>query len=335
MPLRIHDDTLSRRVGAIVLVVTAAVIVYVIGFRERFPEHGVDIRVYFAQSTGIREGAVVRIAGRDIGVVTSISIVPASRTWKGHPLEGIGGVAVVARLDPSWAARIPVSSELFVGSRSILSPRYLEIAAPRDPAPCRTIRDKDELRGVDPPDLDRVLQRVWNNLEDIQAFTESINPAIAALHVRTAQLRFTISRVVPEMPDIQPAIAEAERLAAAVEPAVGSPVADHARAFFDRASGQIASLRGQIDALKLAIERAGDAVPPDLRARIDSAIATIDPILRQTDALLANIDGVIADAVSGPGAIAAFSRDLELIDDVKEMTKMMKRHPWRVVIPNR
>ncbi len=34
MPLPIHDERLSRRVGGVVLLVTAAVIVYVIGFRE-------------------------------------------------------------------------------------------------------------------------------------------------------------------------------------------------------------------------------------------------------------------------------------------------------------
>jgi hypothetical protein len=65
------------------------------------------------------------------------------------------------------------------------------------------------------------------------------------------------------------------------------------------------------------------------------AIAQIDPILRSADLLLAQIDGVIADVTTGTGTIAAFGRDLELIDDVKAMTKMMKRKPWRVVIPNR
>jgi ABC-type transporter Mla subunit MlaD len=199
VPLRIHDEGLSRRVGGVVLLVTAAVIVYVIGFRDRFPQQGIDVRVYFAQSTGMSEGAAVRIAGRDIGVVTSISILPRSRCGSGHPLDGTGGVVVVARIRHEWAEQIPVTSVFFVGSKSLLAPRYLEIAAPDDPAPARPLAEGDELRGVDPPDLDRVLQRVWNNLEDVDAFMESINPASAALKLRIAQLRFTLGTVLPDV----------------------------------------------------------------------------------------------------------------------------------------
>jgi hypothetical protein len=325
VPLPIHDERLSQRVGGVVLLVTAAVIVYVIGFRDRFPQQGIDVRVSFAQSTGMREGAAVRVAGRDIGIITSIS------------LQSKGGVVVTARIRHEWAKQIPVTSVFFVGSKSILAPRYLEIAAPDDPAPARPLADGDELQGVSPPDLDRVLQRVWNNLEDVDGFMQSINPATAALKLRIAQLRFTIGSVVPDVDlSVWPgAIAEGDRLAGMVEPDALAHTIDGARGFVDRAKAQVGGMQAQIDTLRRAVERLGDEIPPDLKAKIEGAIARIDPILRSADLLLAQLDGVIADATTGSGAIAAFGRDLELIDDVKAMTKMMKRKPWRVVIPDR
>jgi len=336
VPLRIHDEKLSRRVGAVVLVVTAAVVIYVVGVRERFPSTGIDVRVYFSQPTGIREGAAVRIAGRDIGVLTSISIVPAQRTWRGHPLEGTGGVVVVARIDRAWAARIPANAEFFVGSRSILAPRYLEIAAPRDHAPARPLAAGDEIRGIDPPDLDRILQRVWDQLTGIDEFMDSVNPSAAVLRFRIARLTWTISRVVPTIDGspLRDAVAEARTFAASLDPAALAGLATHARAVVDRATAVVADLRGQVDALRASISDAAACVPPGLRTKIEQAIASIDPVLRDTDQLLANVQAVLGDATTGDGSIAAFGRDLELFDDIKAMTKMMKRNPWRVVVPS-
>lgn len=334
MGLRVHDEGLARRVGAVVLVVIAAVVIVVTTMRDRLRGGGTDVRVYFAGATGLSEGAAVRVAGRDVGEITGVSIVPAHRTWRGHPLEGTGGVVVAARLDPDWAARIPSNAELFVGARSMLAPRYLEIAPPRG-APARPLREGDELRGVDPPDLDRILTRIWDNLNDTQRFIDAIRPSSEALEAAIARLAWTLGHVGAL--DLGGVRDELTVLLAEVEAADLSPDAilglvDRARGTVARIEAAVADLRGRAAVLAAAIDRVRARIPADLGARIDAALAAVDDATRGAGELLAGLRGVLDDATTGTGTLAALARDAELIDDLKAMTKMMKRKPWRVVV---
>jgi ABC-type transporter Mla subunit MlaD len=333
VPLLIHDERLTRRVGVMVLVVTALVVLFVAMVKDRLGGDGVEVEVYFAGPTGLREGAAVRIAGRDIGELTSISIVPVHRTWKGHPLEGTGGVVATMRLDPAWARRIPSNAEVFVGARSILAPRYLELAPPRGAEPARPFAAGDEVRGVDPPDLDRILQRMWDNLGDVEEFIAAIRPSTQALTMAIRRLVFILERMAPgeATAAARAAIDEAERLVADLDLAGVPRLIAHAEEVLARVEAAIAELEARADAFLAAVERAGAAIPPGLRERIDRATLAFTAAIRGADVLVAQLRGVMDDAVNGTGTLAALGRDLELIDDMKEMTKRMKRAPWRVV----
>jgi hypothetical protein len=54
-------------------------------------------------------------------------------------------------------------------------------------------------------------------------------------------------------------------------------------------------------------------------------------VLAAAEQLAAGARGALGDATGGRGAIAGFAADLELVDDVKELTKELKRQAWRVV----
>lgn len=338
MPLLIHDERLSRRVGALVLVVTALVVLFVVMVKDRLGGDGVRVRVYFAGPTGLREGAAVRIAGRTVGELTSISIVPMHRTWKGHPLEGSGGVVATMRLDPGWARRIPKNAEIFVGARSILAPRYLEIGPPRAAEPERPFAEGDEVRGVDPPDLDRILQKMWDNLGDVQEFIAAIRPSSQALTMAIGRLVWGLERMAPGAATdaARAAVDEAEKLFADLDAGGLDPMAlprliEHARTVVVRVEVALDELEARADAFLAAIDQAGSSIPPGLRGKIDRAVLSFEGALRGADVLATQLRGVLDDAVNGTGTLAALGRDLELIDDMKEMTKMMKRAPWRVI----
>jgi ABC-type transporter Mla subunit MlaD len=340
VPLLIHDERLSRRVGAMVLVVTALVVLFVALVKDRLGGGGVRVRVYFAGSTGLREGAAVRIAGRTVGEVTAISIVPVRRTWKGHPLEGTGGVVATMQLDPGWARRIPSNAEVFVGARSVLAPRYLELGPPRAALPARPFAAGDEVRGVDPPDLDRILQRMWDNLGDIEEFIAAIRPSSQALTMAIARLVWALDRMAPggagdaaraAVDEAMALLAELE--AGGVEPAALPRLAGRARRVLARAEVAIAELRDRAAAFLAAVDRAGAAIPPGLRRKVDRAAAAFTAALRRADALTAQLGDLLDEASAGTGTLAAFARDLELFDDLKEMVKGMKRAPWRFVPP--
>ena len=324
MALLVHDERLGRRVGVVVLVVTAAVVVFVATVRDRLRTSGVEIAIRFGGPTGLREGAAVRLAGRDVGEVTAVSLAP-----------GDGGVLVLAELDPAWAARIPKNAEIFVGARSLLAPRYLEIAPPRA-APERGFAERDVVRGVDPPDLDRILQRVWDNLTELRGFQGAIAPGAERLDAALARLSWILDRVAPDLaPTVDALRGAADEIVALAGELDGLDprLLDRARATVARVEAAITDLRARAARLAAAIAVVRDRLPADLVARVELAVAAIDRATAGATTLAAEARGLLADATTGAGTLAAFARDLELFDDLKAVVKQMKRRPWRVVVP--
>jgi ABC-type transporter Mla subunit MlaD len=321
-------------VGAAVLVAAALLVVFVVMVWPRLGSGGVTVRVRFGIVVGLPAGASVRVAGKDIGHVESIGIArdPASRTT---------GVVAVLRIDPDWAARIPVNSDFFVDARSMLAPRYIAIGPPPGGAePARSLRDGDVVRGVDPPSLDNVLQRTWESLEEVRRFLDAIRPATATIKLSSSRLAATIDSLDPrpgagaamrvavgEAAGTVEAIA-AEFSAAGFDPAEIARLVDRARVLATKIETTAAELRVQVAEVRAALEAVGARLGTPLDARVAAMLDKADHVLAAAERLAAAAKGALGDATVGRGAIAAFAADLELVDDVKELTKEMKRQPW-------
>src|ERR1043165_9050785 len=150
-----QDARLARRVGAITFVVMAAVSA---GFVFLIDQAGirspVRFRVMFHHSAGLHERPPLIVGGQTIGRIAAISPV-----LHGTPgaLGGEVGVAVAVEVKGRDAGKVPAAATVFGRPRGPLADRSLEVAPPSgDPGPA--IRDGAELRGVDPPTLDNVLQ---------------------------------------------------------------------------------------------------------------------------------------------------------------------------------
>jgi hypothetical protein len=253
------------------------------------------------------------VAGRKVGRIARIRVADG------------GGIVVTAAIEPSWARRIPVNAEFFVSARSLLAPRWLEIGAPpRHALPGRPVVDGDAVVGVDPPNLDRLLQTLWFDLGEIKLFVDAIRPSATRLGLSIARLGAAIPELDLDV-GLDGVIEEAEHLFADLEASNLDP--DRIRAVIERARGVADRATAAVDAARtrIALIRAAAPALPDHVA--------LDPLLAGAEALLAQVRGVIADATTGTGSLAMLLADLELIDDVKAMTKELKRHPWRVVAP--
>jgi ABC-type transporter Mla subunit MlaD len=327
VPLAVHDERLTRRVGAAVLAVAALTVVFVVMIWPRLGGGGVTVRVRFGVVVGLPAGSSVRVAGQDIGHVESIGIARS-------------GVVAVLRIDPAWAARIPVNSDFFVDARSMLAPRYIAIGPPPDHAPpARPLRDGDEVRGIDPPSLDNVLQRTWDNLEEIRRFLEAIRPATATMKVSSARLAATIDTLDPRpgagarmRATVGDAAGTVEAIATQLgegdfHPADIGRVVERTRALAAQIATTAADLRVQIAQVKAALEAASQHSGAPLDARITTMLDRADRVLASAEALAASVKGVMGDATGGRGAIQAFAADHELVDDVKEQTQELKRQP--------
>lgn len=342
------EPQVQLRVGAAMIGLILAAIVFVVAVLPRIDlGDGVRARVVFEHAGALREGAPVIVAGRTVGKVESITLAAASEFPPGHSLAATGGSVVHIRVDDDARWMVPVDGDFFISSKGLLSNRYLEIGPPRSgEPPGRPIRAGDEIRGVDPPSLDRALQRTWDNLQRSRAFLEAVAPELEALQAAVASLSATLTEVEPspgayarlglELLDL---LSEARTLrdtlaAAGANPSDLRALAGRATATLDHARAALARVRAAADRLTADLDRIlahTDRVAPDAIARLRAALAEADTLLARTDVLLANTRSLLAIIERGEGSLMKLSSDPEFPEDAKALGKMLKRSPWRVI----
>jgi ABC-type transporter Mla subunit MlaD len=345
-----QDPRLARRVGALTLLAMAAVsagLVFLLDRGGLGPT--IRFRVMLRSSGGLHDRAPLIVAGRPVGRIAAITPLPHGAPG---PLAGEVGVAVTVELarDERW--NVPAGASVFIASRGPLSDRYLEVAPPDGP-PGPSIDDGAELRGVDPPSLDTVLQRTWASLTNFQQFVDTVRPELTALRDQLGVLRDRLDAIAgdaraaagPGAPDPLPALAAATRdlITAGTrtyDTALGGGAGvAHLLATAGAARATLAEVRAAIDRLGPRLTQAtGDLarvrdhlVAGDPLARADQILATLRRALDQIDPLLATA-GELADRFArGEGSLGRLLRDPEFPEDAKELGKIMKRQPWRIV----
>jgi ABC-type transporter Mla subunit MlaD len=345
-----QDPRLARRVGALTLLAMAAASAGAVFLLDRGGLGAtIRFRVMFRHSAGLHDRAPLIVAGRPVGRIAAITPVPHGASG---PLGGEVGVAVTVELarDERW--KVPAGATVFVASRGPLSDRYLEVAPPAG-APGPPVDDGAELRGVDPPTLDTVLQHTWSNLTTFQQFVDTVRPELAALRGQLGALRDRLDAIAgdaraaagPGALDPIAALAGATRslLAAATRTygtaLGGAPGVAHLIATAGAARDTLAEIRAAIDLLgpRLAATTAqlarvrGHLVTGDPVARAEQILATLRRALDQIDPLLATAGELAQRIARGEGSLGRLLSDPEFPEDTKELGKIIKRHPWRVL----
>jgi len=335
--LLVQDGRLTRRVGAISLVALVVAIVFFVFVYDRI-EWGahIRVRVYFHATGGLHEGAVFVVAGQEVGRVESIGFVPrGSKT----PLGGDEGVVVKIAIESKAARRITYGGDVFVTSHGALSGKYLEIGPA--PVPGRALRNGDEILGREPPSLDRVLQRTWENLTTTATFAAEVRPEFNALAAEVNRLQATMSEIAPGVTlraDVGALVDEARRAYAAIGGDVGldriRQVRAQATTTLAQARSTIAKLRSSAETLSASLgvvrqrlgTRGAEAIDK-IELAIDKVRAAIDKV----DPLLAQVQAVQDHIARGDGSLLKLMRDPEFPEDAKELGKVLKRQPWKII----
>ena len=331
------DVRLARRVGAASLAVLgAAIVFFVFAYGQLSWGKHVRVHVYFHTTGGLHEGAAFVVAGQDVGRVEAIALSPRGAPG---PLAGDAGVVVTVAIDAGVARRLGRGGDVFVASRGVLSDKYLELGpAPPGASP---LADGDQILGRDPPSLDRVLQRTFANLTTLSAFTDDLRPELDALRARLTELRDTVAQLAPGVPlraDLDALIAEADRTYDALGDGPGllrlGVLAADARVMLGHARTDLGALGGDADALGSAVGgvRAHLAAQgASLVARVQLAIDRARAALAAVDPLLAQVAAIRAQLERGDGSLMKLMNDPEFPEDAKELGKILKRHPWRII----
>ena len=338
------DETrLQQRIGLTALGCVVAAIFFMVVILPRW-ERGprVRITVYFREAGNVRVGAPVRQAGRSIGRVAAIAMVaPGSEPLLG----GERGVQVTLTLYAQAAQRIAPNAEVFVSSQGPLSERYIEIANRGAAAPIGLFADA-RLRGTDPPNLDRALTRTWENLAVARAFRDHVRMPWHDFTGAVSALRVTLDTYAHADPTWQQ---WQQRLAALqqeltlvdamlAESAVTWPqlqaLLTRTSALFVEARQQIAVVTEQWDALAA---RAGHGQQTlqhrSARFRVTTArlFADAEALWHRLGPTYVAMQALQRQLAAGEGTLQRLLNDPEFPEDARELGKIIKRTPWKVV----
>lgn len=331
------DPRLARRIGALTLFAMAAIAAAFVFLYDRAALGSpVRFRVVFRHAAGLRERAPLVVAGRPVGRIAAITPV-----LHGAPgaLAGEVGIAALVEVAGDEAWKVPAAGTIFVASRGALSERYLEIAPPPG-APGPPVRDGAELRGVDPPTLDNVLQHTWNNLTTFQQFVDTVRPELTALRDQLRALRGHLDELggAGDLADATAGLVAAARQTYGTGLG-GSAGIDHLVAITAEARGTIGEIRALLDSIgpDLAATAAqlarirGHVAAGDPLGRAEQLLATARAAADRIDPLLAAARAVIDRLARGEGSLGRLMNDPEFPEDTKELGKIIKRSPWKVL----
>lgn len=348
MSLLAQNERLARRVGAITLCVLGGAIAFFVFLYDQI-ELGspTRIRVYFTHSTGLREQAPLVVGGERIGHIESIEGVVHGGT---NPLDGESGTVAIVAIDDGEAWKVPRNADIFVSSRGVLSERYLEVA-PSAVDPGDPVREGSELRGADPPMLDTVLRRTWANMMTLEQFVAEVGPELDALRTaRTALLgelgaiAAQVDQLLPLISGVGPLVDEASDLLALAKKTYDESLGGEAgiaafQATMADARALVARLRDVIDRLAPVAARLeanatrvrDHVVTHDPAGRASEVLAKMRAAIDKVDPLLATASDLAARFARHEGTIGRLMHDPEFPEDAKELGKILKRRPWRVI----
>jgi ABC-type transporter Mla subunit MlaD len=335
------DERLQLRVGGAVLVTLLMAIAFTVVILPRidFGRH-IRVQVTFGDIGGVRQGSPVIVAGQKIGEVESVLMSTSSSGAASSRLV----VAVIA-LRQRQANRVFVSSEFFVSSHGPLSERYIEIAGRGQAEPGRPVQDGDVVRGIDPPSLDRVLQNTWTNLSVARQFLQEVTGPVNELRSSLSALGGSLDDVSPTMSGyIQLMPAAAELLTAFQElsqttggaatmqrtqalMASANLVVAHLQTELSNIDQQLKALQGNANSGLVKL----DAAASKLVARAREVIAEVKSVMDRVGPAMANAEQLAQMLARGEGTIMRLMTDPEFPEDSRDLGKILKRTPWRVV----
>jgi len=250
---------LQMRIGAFILLglVVVLAIIYLLGAQARYFERKYAITAEFTEVGGLIEGATVRLAGVQIGRVTSVELPP----------EPGGKVRVTLTLARRFADRVRRNSQARIVTQGLLGDKLIEItigtadAPPLKPGDTIASRDPFEMQEMFAAGAETLAQvsqlavTLRKTVDRVDRMTDEVEKGKGWLHVMIYEEPESLRRLNALLTSTQQLLARAE----SDESAVG--------VLLSRDSGKsVRSLLAALDAFGRAAQKhdAGEGLLPTL-----------------------------------------------------------------------
>ncbi|MGD1215786.1 MAG: MlaD family protein [Terriglobales bacterium] len=298
------------RVGLTVLFasVTLGVLIFVMSGTGGWFTRKITLRSYFDNAGGLREGAPVRLAGVDIGNVTSIRIVGGKPTT---PVE------VTMKVNTKYSFNLRKDSVTLLSTAGVLGETYVDVDSSTAKGPEAT--DGDTLAARSQPDIQDVVRASQGTLQNMDALLKRVDRIVAFIESGQG----SIGKVIysPALYDqLNATVVEFKGLMDDIQSGKGSlgPLLTSDEAY-KKAIAAIDKLNAIVDELQQGKGTAGKLLKDS--ELFDNANKTIANVRQLTD-----------DINAGKGAIGKMAHDQEfaaklqtLMNNLSELSERLQK----------
>lgn len=335
--------SIEARVGAFVLaaLVLLAGLALALGGAD-LSSSGFKLFADFAYAGNLQSGAPVRVSGVRVGHVRRVVLLDPSADPPAAIAERRLGqaasplVRAELDLDEHVAPMLTRGTQIAVGFQGLVGEPYLELLPGRRDEP--PIAATTAMRGIDAPELHRIALDLGAVTEAVGRIAYRATPSrggeqgegpAATIAGGYGELGRAFDDLTAAAADLRVILAEAR--AAVGEGRLSGLVAD-LRATSDGLARDLPALLGETQA---AVERIGALAAAADRAVDGDELAVMVADARRAAHNLAELSErgriLVARVERGEGTLGGLVRDPQVYQDLKDVLRDLKRHPWKLL----
>jgi phospholipid/cholesterol/gamma-HCH transport system substrate-binding protein len=195
---------------------------------------------------------------------------------------------------------------------------------------------------VDPPRTDLIIARLYEFLDSITTLLREDKEVLRDLLRSGAKVARSLDQLLGEnRDDIRKLLASLDRLTgetadllAKIDKGIGSP--EELRRTLSNVEQISSALRNDIGPLLQKTRRALDGVGdvaallgPDEKRKLMRALDDLMALSQKAQAVATDAAAITSDLRKGKGTAGALLVDPQIYDDLKELTRDLKRNPWK------
>ena len=331
------DHGTGIKVVGLILVSATLLLGFIVALGNFSLRGGQRFFVDFDYSGGLQAGAPVKISGIKVGKVEEVEF------WGGRlDAKTNRRVQVRARVWVEDQAKeaIREDAEFFINTAGVLGEQYLEVASGHFEKPA--LGAEAIVRGVDPPRTDLIVARLYEFLDSVTSILHDDKDAIRDVLKNGSSMIRTVDAILKEnqpeiarlLKDVDRFTVEASGLAAGVRKGVGdgaqlqrtlANVESLSRSVRDEVGPIVAKAKKALD----GVTSATSVVGPEDRKKVQAALDDLVRIGDKVDHLTGELGTLVADVRKGKGTAGALLVDPQIYDDLRELTRDLKRNPWK------
>ncbi len=340
------EKGLELKVGAMILAALAILIVFILIVSDLSFAPSKEMVIFFQNPGGLAPGVPVKVAGRKVGKVIEMTYV-----GQNGPINPVTGkhalVKVKFKIDEDASKSLREDIHFYITSKGVLGDPFLEV----DPgSSAKILTSKKILFGTDPPRLDlfladaaelvkalnRLLVTNADNIDKLIKGSANLVSAADAFIGDTDPDNGNSARFARIMDNIEQLTLDSQVLLQKVNdkyvdnPDVAKTIR-HMRSISGKLDRELVPLLKDVKKTLEMVDRLGGTIGPKEQEVIRSSLLRLGSIAQKADTTVGKVKNMVDKIARGEGTAGQLLADEEIYDDLKQLIRDIKQHPWKLI----